>query len=82
VELAVAVAVNVNVLAFGTLTIWYCWFKTELVILPPRPVAPLKVTKSLTLAPWLVADTDIEADPAVAVNGFVKVLTCLIGVIS
>ena len=34
-----------------TRVIWYSWFKTSAVILPPREAAPLKITKSFVTAP-------------------------------
>ena len=39
---------------------------------PPRPVAPLKVTKSLVKAPCATSATVMTEEPKVAVNGFVK----------
>ena len=43
--------------------IWYSWFKTVAVILPPKLTAPLKVTKSFCTAPWAVSATVRVASP-------------------
>ena len=55
-------------LAVGTLSIWYSWFKTAAVILPPRLAALLNVTKSPSTAPWEVSVAVIVVLPSVAAN--------------
>ena len=52
----------------GTVAIWYSWFRTVAVMLPPSVTAPLKVTKSLTTAPCAVSVTVSVASPLVAAN--------------
>ena len=64
------------------LSIWYSWFKTLAVILPPNEIAPEIVTKSPSVAPWLLSVATIVEDPLVAAKVIPLVVVARIGVIS
>jgi hypothetical protein len=51
-------------------------------MLPPNDAAPLMVTKSPTIQPWLESVAVIIADPLVAANVIPSVVVALIGVTS
>lgn len=70
----------------GIPVIWYSCSKTASVILPPEPnpalSTPLKVTKSLTTAPWLESVAVMVEEPLVAAKVMPLVVVALIGVTS
>ena len=68
--------------AVGTVTISYSMFKTAAVMLPPNVAAPLKVTKSPTIASCPLSVTVIVVDPLVAAKVAALVVVLRIGVTS
>ncbi len=77
--LAVADTVIVYVLPLVISVIWCSAFSMVAVILPPNEAAPLKVTKSLTDAPWLLSVTVMVVLPLVAAKVAALVVVARMG---